>query len=249
MSEYLLFRLYGPMASWGDIAVGEFRPSFSHPSKSAVLGLIAAALGIRRDEEAKHQGLSSNYGFGVRVESQGVPIRDYHTIQVPPSGSGRNKRTYATRKDELSVPKDDLATILSSRDYYCDALYTVALWDVTSKSERPLSEIAVALTNPAFTLYLGRKSCPMALPLEPQMVEAANLHEAFNIARFSDATLLEGLKLSESVDVYWEGGEDSGYTAVHSIQRRDLPVSRRRWQFTTRTEQYAADSKSKETEG
>lgn len=249
MSEYLLFRLHGPMASWGDIAVGEFRPSYSHPSKSAVLGLIAAALGIRRDEETKHQGLSSNYGFGVRVESPGVPIRDYHTVQVPPSGSGRNKRTYATRKDELSVPKDDLATILSSRDYYCDALYTIALWVVRSNSEPPLSEIAAALANPVFTLYMGRKSCPIALPLEPQIVEAANLREAFNIARFSGATFLEGLKPSEAVDVYWEGGENSGYTAVHSIQRRDLPVSRRRWQFTTRSEQYTADSKPKETEG
>ncbi len=249
MSEYLLFRLYGPMASWGDIAVGEFRPSFSHPSKSAILGLIAAALGIRRDDEAKHQDLSSNYWFGVRVESPGVPIRDYHTVQVPPSGSGRNKRKYATRKDELSVPKDDLATILSNRDYYCDALYTVALWVVTSKSEPPLSEITAALNNPAFTLYLGRKSCPMALPLEPQIIEAANLREAFNIARFNGVTFLEGLKRSESIEVYWEGREDSGYKAVHSNQRRDLPVSRRRWQFTIRTEQYAADSKSKETEG
>ena len=249
MSEYLLFRLYGPMASWGDIAVGEFRPSFSHPSKSAVLGLIAAALGIRRDEEARHQGLSSSYGFGLRVESPGIPIRDYHTVQVPASGSGRNKRNYATRKDELTVPKDHLATILSSRDYYCDALYTVALWVVTKKSEAPLSEIAAALTNPTFTLYLGRKSCPMALPLEPQIVEAVNLREAFNIARFNGATFIEGLRRSESVNVYWEGGEDSGYKAVHSNQRRDLPVSRRRWQFTTRTEQYAADSKSKETEG
>jgi CRISPR system Cascade subunit CasD len=120
---------------------------------------------------------------------------------------------------------------------------------VTSKSEPPLSEITAALTNPAFTVYLGRKSCPMALPLEPQIVEAANLREAFNIARFSGATFLEDLKPSESVDVYWEGGEDGGYTAVQSIQRRDLPISRRRWQFTTRTEQYAIDSKSEETEG
>jgi len=249
MSGFLLFRLYGPMTSWGDIAVGEFRPSFSHPSKSAVLGLIAAALGIRRDEEAKHQGLSSNYGFGVRVESPGVPIRDYHTVQVPSSGSGRNKRTYATRKDELGVPKHDLATILSSRDYYCDALYTVALWVVRGKSDPTLSEINAALTNPVFTLYLGRKSCPIALPLEPQVVETANLREAFKIARFSDARFLEDLKPSESVEVYWEGEEDSGYTAVHTIERRDSPLSRRRWQFAVRSEDYATESASRDQEG
>jgi CRISPR system Cascade subunit CasD len=237
------------MASWGDIAVGEIRPSFSHPSKSAVLGLIAAALGIRRDEEAKHQSLSSSFDFGVRIETPGIPIRDYHSVQVPPSGTGRNKRTYATRKDELDVPKEDLATILSSRDYYCDALYTVGLWAVTSNPPCPLSEIAAALSKPTFTLYLGRKSCPMALPLEPRMVEAASLREAFQQCRFSDGTFLKYLELSNSVHVYWEGGEDAGYQAVHLIQRRDLPISRRRWQFTTRTEHYAVEAKSKDKEG
>jgi CRISPR system Cascade subunit CasD len=38
MRDYLLFRLYGPLAAWGDIAVGEYRPSFAHPSKSAIIG-------------------------------------------------------------------------------------------------------------------------------------------------------------------------------------------------------------------
>ena len=51
MREFLIFRLYGMMASWGDIAVGELRPTFDHPSRSAIVGLLAAALGIRRDEE------------------------------------------------------------------------------------------------------------------------------------------------------------------------------------------------------
>ena len=51
--DYLVFRLYGPMCSWGDIAVGEVRPSTVHPSKSAILGLIAAALGVKRPDTAQ----------------------------------------------------------------------------------------------------------------------------------------------------------------------------------------------------
>ena len=51
--DYLVFRLYGPMCSWGDIAVGEVRPSTVHPAKSAILGLIAAALGIKRPDTAR----------------------------------------------------------------------------------------------------------------------------------------------------------------------------------------------------
>ena len=51
--EYLLFRLYGPLASWGEIAVGESRHTAAYPGKAALIGLLAAALGIRRDEEER----------------------------------------------------------------------------------------------------------------------------------------------------------------------------------------------------
>ena len=229
MNEYLLFRLYGPMAAWGDIAVGEFRPSFAHPSKSAVLGLVAAALGIRRDEETVHQTLASTYGFAVRVEAMGVPLRDYHTAQVPPAGSGRNKKVFASRKDELAVAREDLGTILSTRDYRCDALYTVCLW-LSPNAPYPLQQLAAALAKPMFTLYLGRKSCPSALPMQAQVLQATNLKEAFANVRFDDKPFLSDLTRPESVPVYWEGDE-SGFQAVHTIERRDTPLSRRRWQF------------------
>jgi len=242
MTDYLLFRLYGPMAAWGDIAVGEFRPSFSHPSKSAVLGLAAAALGIRRDEETVHQAMATSYGFAVRVEAAGSPIRDYHTAQVPPAGSLRRKKSFATRKDELRVPRQDLATILSSRDYRCDSLYTVCLWTIRDSSPYSLAQLESALGKPAFTLYLGRKSCPLALPLQPQAVQASDLREAFHAARFDDTIFLNALPSSETVNVYWEGAEANGYTAVHTIERRDSPLSRRRWQFAARSEHYATES-------
>ena len=52
MADFLVFQLYGALASWGDIAVGEYRPSQGHPSKSAITGLLAAALGIEREDDA-----------------------------------------------------------------------------------------------------------------------------------------------------------------------------------------------------
>ena len=81
MKEYLFFRLYGPIASWGDIAVGVQRPSFDHPSKSAIMGLLAAALGIKRNEEEKHTALVNSYNFAVMINSSGILLRDYHTVQ------------------------------------------------------------------------------------------------------------------------------------------------------------------------
>lgn len=235
MTDYLLFRLYGPMASWGDIAVGENRHSLPHPSKSAVLGLVAAAVGIKRDEEDRQQRLSQGYGFAVLVHSTGIPLSDYHTVQVPSSGTGRNRRTFATRRDEIvSVPKHKLNTILSRRDYRLDAFYTVALWQ---KDNAPygLGELADKLNAPVYHLYLGRKSCPLALPLKAQVVNAISIKEAFAMAKFPVLDELKPL-FGDNPMVYWEDGVDSGMSPQHTFSRRDVPLSRNRWQFDTRRE-------------
>lgn len=237
MTDYLVFRLYGSMAAWGDIAVGEVRPSFTHPSKSAVMGLIAAALGIRRDEEAKHQQLSEGYGFAVRVDDVGVPMSDYHTAQVPPSGTGRNRIQFFTRRDEIfKLPKEKLNTILSKRDYRQDALMTAVLW-MRDLSPYSLSELARALQYPHYTLYLGRKSCPLALPVEAQVVSADSVCEALSKANFAKWKRLPGNGQGE---LYWEEGAESGMQPQHTFVRRDLPISRKRWQFDVRQEHHAS---------
>ena len=78
MADFLVFQLYGALASWGDIAVGEYRPSQGQPSKSAVTGLLAAALGIARADEAyttRRQELLSDRLSLNTILSQ----RDYRT--------------------------------------------------------------------------------------------------------------------------------------------------------------------------
>jgi CRISPR system Cascade subunit CasD len=111
-----------------------------------------------------------------------------------------------------------------------------------------LAQLAAALAKPVFTLYLGRKSCPLALPLQSQVVQASNLRKAFHSARFEDTIFLKSLPGSETVNVYWDGAETNGYTAVHTIERRDSPLSRRRWQFAVRSEHYATESAPNEQE-
>jgi CRISPR system Cascade subunit CasD len=239
MKEYLIFRIYGMMASWGDIAVGEFRPSFDRPSKSAVMGMVAAALGIRRDEEERLRELATGYCMAVRIDAPGILMRDYHTAQVPSSGKGRNKIAFPTRKAELSVPKEDLNTILSSRDYRCDAVYSVCLWSRTASPPYPLTVLKQHLENPVFGLYLGRKSCPLALPLQPQVVRADSLSDALSSAQFYDGPFIARLQSDSDVRIFWEGDMDAGFASVHTVQRRDDPLSRKRWQFGNRTEHSA----------
>lgn len=235
MNKYLLFRLYAPLCSWGDIAVGEVRPSYTHPSKSAIIGLLSAALGIKRSEEEKIGVLCDSYGFAVLVESFGKPLVDYHTAQVP---SGKER--YAARKDELMVmPKSDLNTILSWRSYRTDAIYTVILREC-GQCPWNTEQVRDALLWPAFTLYLGRKSCPPSLPLDPRIVEAVSLLEAVQEAVFNDYSCKIPERNKEKKDLFFEEcfcSEIAGYDRI--VERRDLPLSRKRWQFDTRKEYHA----------
>lgn len=229
MRDYLIFRLYGPLAAWGDIAVGEYRPSFAHPSKSAIIGLLAAALGIRRDEEDRQKKLAEACSFAVRVDAMGTLLRDYHTTQVP---STRKGITHYTRRSELAG--DDLNTILSSRDYRCDAAYTVAV-AIREGSAYTAQKLADALLKPVFTLYLGRKSCPLALPLQPKVIIKETLKDALAGVTFEDGELA-GMLNHSHVLLYWEDEQDSGFKHDQVITRRDTPLSRTRWQFGERRE-------------
>lgn len=231
--KYLLFRLYGPMSSWGDIAVGETRPSFTHPTKSAVLGLVAGAMGIRRDEEEKHRLLAEEIGFAVQVEFMGHPLSDYHTAQVP---SGKER--YCTRRQELSGEKSELNTILSTRDYRTDGLYIIVLWQ-RKNGEGSIEKIKEKLEQPEFIPYLGRKSCPVALPFEAQVIDAVSLVGALAKGKFLDIRSL-GFKFAGQKMLYWDDDTAAGVEQQHIFERRDLPLSRGRWQFDTRKERYAA---------
>jgi CRISPR system Cascade subunit CasD len=234
MPEFLLFRLYAPLASWGDTAVGEFRPTENRPGKSAIAGLLGAALGIRREEEAIHRQLHDGYGLAVCTRVPGKLLRDFHTAQVP---STRRNKVYRTRRDELLA--DDLNTILSTRDYLLDAVHIVCLW-AKSEAGYSLQELERALENPRFSLFLGRRACPPAVPLQPQIVQADTIKAAFAAAKFHcEAELGNSMDRQKPADYYWEESTENGFSGFQSIRRRDRLVHRGRRQFGDRVEYQA----------
>ncbi|TVQ41549.1 MAG: type I-E CRISPR-associated protein Cas5/CasD [Wenzhouxiangella sp.] len=246
MQRYLLFQLYGPMSAWGDIAVGESRVTTPLPGRSALLGMLAAALGLKRTDEESLGALSAATRFAVLTLNSGSFLRDYHTVQVPPT-SALKKRPARTRRDELLVPKSELGTILSSRDYRCDALHRVAV-ESTGAGAVPLEDLERALLKPIFPIYLGRKACPPALPLQPQIVEARTVLEAFRISNFdTPATWLGDIVSKGEIatldqppyPLCWEEGMKSGIEPLKTSARRDQPRTRRRWQFDERIEHQA----------
>lgn len=240
MTDYLIFRLYAPLASWGEAAVGETRPTATYPGKGAVLGLLGAALGIRRDDDAGQVQLRDSIAMGIKQYTPGLLMRDYHTVQVP---AAQSKVSYHTRKEELlSVPRDALKTILSSRDYRCDGLWTVAVW-LTPAATLTLSELEQALKTPHYPLYLGRKSCPPAAPLAPQRRQCNTLKEALDVA-FPKLAIncqedRKALRFPDEALYAWEGEAstlDGNDQAAEFNDVWDLPLNCRRWQFGPRLE-------------
>lgn len=131
----LLLRLAAPLQSWGEDSKFETRRTRREPTKSGVIGLLAAALGRRRDEPLDDL---KSLRFAVRVDQEGELLRDFHTA--------RNAKT----------------AYVTERYYLSDAVFLAGL---ESGDEEFLRKLDAALRAPAFPLFLGRRSCPPTPPL------------------------------------------------------------------------------------
>lgn len=134
----VLLKLSGPLQSWGTDSHFETRHTDSHPSKSGVIGMIAAGLGYHRDEDDKLIRLNS-LAFAVRIDQVGQILRDYHTAGKYKE-NGEFDRTYVT-----------------NRYYLQDAVFVVAL---SSNDEELIEDVKKAVTEPYYPIFLGRRSLP-----------------------------------------------------------------------------------------
>ena len=230
--RHLLFRLYGPLASWGDVAPGRHRPTVTMPTRSAVLGLLAAALGTRRDDEPAHERLSKAIGIAARQESSPSLFSDYHTAQTP---TRERNAEWATRTDELTRAAK-VNTILTEREYLQDAAFTIATWERAGATVS-LDRLESALRTPRYPPFLGRRSCPTALPFGPHVVDAPTLREAFAMSQFPDADVIRRLATDGRTPGIVELDADhpaAGYDRADHVRRRDQPVARDRRTFAER---------------
>jgi CRISPR system Cascade subunit CasD len=240
VSEFLLFTLYAPLASWGEIAVGETRGAWDRPSRSAVLGLLAASLGLVREDQTAHDALETGYGIAVRLDLRGAPLSDYHTAQTVAESVVRKARP---RTRAALLESGDRQTILSRRGYRQDALATVAIWTRGATSPRwRLLELADALRCPKFLLYAGRKANALGAPLAPEIVSAASIIEAFGarppgVRGLDSRPFLRAEQWGSEVAydaIEPADGITSGLQPLRRDVRRDVSIHRVRWQFLER---------------
>jgi CRISPR system Cascade subunit CasD len=115
----LLMQLAGPMQSWGTRSRFSIRDTEREPSKSGVVGLLCAALGVDRDDDCGLRPLAA-MRMGVRVDRDGVLAKDFHTAG---GGSVPGVKTYGVAKAGGGTPD----TVTSTRYYLADAEFIVAL--------------------------------------------------------------------------------------------------------------------------
>ena len=129
----LVLRLAAPLQSWGSSSRFARRGTEVAPTKSGVIGLLAAARGLRRTEPLTEL---LRLEFGVRLDQPGQILRDFQTAHT----------------------HDGRATPLTHRFYLADAAFLA----VVEGDRNLLTGLAEALGRPQFPLYLGRRSCPPA---------------------------------------------------------------------------------------
>lgn len=147
----LLLRLAGPMQSWGDHSTFSVRDTATVPTRSAMIGIIAAAQGRRRGESMSDLAALE---FTVRVDRPGSVMYDFHTVGggLPP------ERTVPTAEGKRRAA--GAGTIVSRRFYLADAVFTVAV----TGPDVLIGQVHKALTSPVWAPYLGRRSCPVEQP-------------------------------------------------------------------------------------
>ncbi|MGD3109456.1 type I-E CRISPR-associated protein Cas5/CasD [Streptomyces sp. YGL11-2] len=148
----LLLRLAGPLQSWGERSMFTAdRDTAPFPTRSALIGMFAAAQGItRHDTAALHRYAALE--FTVRIDRPGVRLIDYHTV-----GGGQPKeKTAAT-----SGGSHKGTAVVTRRHYLADAVFVIAV----SGPDQATADLATALHQPHWAPYLGRRSCTPDEPL------------------------------------------------------------------------------------
>lgn len=176
----LFLRLEGPLQSWGGRTIGRYRRTEPVPTKSGVIGLLGAALGLSRLRLNDRLDELNGLEMAVRVDRAGDVLEDYQTVGAGIgvlSADGKIKKTAGTGEFEA---------IISPREYLIDASFLVIL----RGHDKQINGLAGALQDPQWPLFLGRKRCVPGTRVFAGTLDGATLAEALDRDGPDDDSLL-----------------------------------------------------------
>lgn len=142
----LLLRFAAPLQSWGAGSKFDRRDTQRELTKSAVIGLVAAALGVPRDDKEEIAKLGRTLRFGVRVDREGRLLEDLHMA---------HENGFWAALSAKKAPNQKFSH-MTYRYYLSDAVFLAGL----EGDDTLLEGIVQALSRPNYPLFLGRRSCP-----------------------------------------------------------------------------------------
>jgi CRISPR system Cascade subunit CasD len=159
MKKHAILVLEGPMQSWGLQKKFDYRSTMPLPTKSGVVGLVCAAMGIERNDRDNIAKLSA-LDMSVLTIKRGTLITDYHTI-----GGGYSKNEKSRVVPKANGSKGD--TVVTRREYLADASFVVVL----SGDSELIDRCAAALDNPVWNVFLGKRCCMPSRPILEVVVD------------------------------------------------------------------------------
>ncbi|MEN9490704.1 MAG: hypothetical protein RJA63_1153 [Pseudomonadota bacterium] len=180
MARHLLLRLEGPLMAFGGETIDSLGVIRDFPAQSMLTGLIANALGWRREESELHNQLQARMVFGARLDREGARFTDFQTAEL-----GKDDRGWTTSGQPEGRAGGDgtyKGQHLRYRDFHADAAVLVALRLEPAEESPTLDDVAEALRRPFRPLFLGRKPCLPTAPLFSGWVEAPNVLTALQTA-------------------------------------------------------------------
>lgn len=225
--RYLVLRLEAPMVAFGDIMIDSLGPIREAPAVSAISGLLANALGLRREQSSALSRLQERLVIACRLDQVGSRLTDFQTAQL--GAKDRWWTTDGTVQERAGGPNTFDSPHIRERDYNCDVRMLVLL-RLRDTAEAPtLDDVAHAVQWPARPLFLGRKCCLPSAPLFVGFVDAVTAFEALRsvplFARESRSYRIRRDELSEIVVTLPPDDPcPEGFQTVYATEWRDWPA-------------------------
>jgi CRISPR system Cascade subunit CasD len=178
MLDILILRLASPMISLGGAIVDNYGIIREFPAASMLTGLLGNALGYDHSDTEKLQLLQEKLRFAVRCDSQGSKIVDYQTVDLDQEFMKDTGWTTLNKSENRRGGPASKGTHQRYRDYWADAIYTIALTLEMSTVTLTIDYLEQALLTPARPLFIGRKCCIPSEQILYSKVQAPSIIEA-----------------------------------------------------------------------
>ncbi|MBK5929268.1 type I-E CRISPR-associated protein Cas5/CasD [Halochromatium salexigens] len=232
MPRHLLLRLEAPLMAFGGETIDNFGVIRDFPALSMITGLLANALGWRREETERHDRLQERLVMGARIERQGKRLQDNQNARLGAKDAGWT--TWGRPEGRAGGAATYDSPHRRFRDYHADQSLLIALRLEPADEPPSLDDLAVALDHPARPLFIGRKPCLPSQRLFAGWQDAEDILDALQSVPLpaaqpevrlqwpeGEGTLAGDRQLDLCDERHWRSGVHGGWRPVREGRLRE----------------------------